>query len=840
MKILLKFFTFLFLLSGVFQNSYSQQNMNGWYWVNGQPQSNDIRWSKILDATHYYAVGDNGTFMKSSDGGDNWLINTQSGVTDPSFGSGGTLRLFSAWFFDINTGYVTGQSVYNEQAYIRKTTDGGDTFSSVALGVGVGSGVSRVYDIYFINSNTGYICGNSSIKGMKTTNGGLNWTVMPNLPVTNYEYNCIYAFDENNIYLGVESAGTHRKIVRTSNGGATWIDQTLPGSAILTVEGIEFKNSNTGYLCGSGSVGNVAYFAFTTNAGADWTQAVFPNNNFSLTDLKITGDRVNTLSSFNSYYYTTNNGVNWDSVKYSDPTNIYQPILSIYYTFDINGTDLIVAGFSGKLNVSYDGGSSWRNKNYTVDYNNYCFSSVYAMPGSQKVWAGAFGGGQILYSTNRGSNWTLIQTSAPESFEDIEMTDAGTGYAAGGNINYGGYCYKTTNGGANWSPTAPLPTPSIKSNGISFVNSATGWVFGGSPFGNTNQISKTTNGGATWAGQPFSPTHGLSFNDGDMANASTGYCVGVNVYKTTNGGSNWNALTTLPSGIYWSRVQAFSPSTLYLGGSQRIYKSFDGGLTWDSVFIPSAEASIANMDWADLENGTVVGTAGYTAKTKDGGLTWTERNTGTSTLTGVSMASKDTVFAACDRNVWGAVFRLYDNPSTVTAINLTVGIEGFWNGSSQVSDTVKCHLRSSVSPFAEVEVASAVTDNSGYGSFNFSGILSGSYYLDITQRNSLETWSALPLAMTSGGTYNYNFTTSSAQAYGNNTTLKSGRFCNYSGDITQEGSVDLNDVVNVNNAASVFTTGYVVQDVTGDDLVDLSDLIITFNNASMFVSKITP
>ncbi|HMQ70630.1 MAG TPA: hypothetical protein PKA90_16735, partial [Ignavibacteria bacterium] len=801
MKILLKLSILLFLLFFVFQNSYSQQNINGWFWVNGQPQSNDLNWIQILDASHYFAAGDNGTFMKSSDGGDTWIINSQAGVPDPAYGSGSTYRLYSGWFFDENNGIVTGQSVYNQQAYIRRTTNGGESFSSIGLGVGAGAGVSRVNDICFINSATGYICGNNNIKAMKTTDGGLSWIQMPNLPIASYTYNSMYAVDENNIYLGLESEGVHRKIVRTSNGGATWIDQTLPGSTAMTVNGIEFQNLNTGYICGSGSVGNLTYFAFTTDAGANWTQAVFPNNNFGLKDLKIIGSNVYTLNSFNSYYYTSDLGVTWDSVNYGDPSNIYQPVISNYNAFDINGSDIITVGLFGKMNVSNDGGSSWRNKNYTVDYNNYCFSSVYALRGTQKVWAGAFGGGLILYSTNRGTNWTLIQTSAPESFEDIEMTDANTGYAAGGNINFGGYCYKTTNGGANWSPTAPLPTPTIKSNGLSFVNSNTGWVFGGSPFGNTNQISKTTNGGATWFGQPFSPTNGLPINDGDMANASTGYCVGSKIYKTTNGGSNWNAITTLPSGLNWSIVQTFSPSTLYLGGSHRIYKSFDGGLTWDSVFIPSTLPSIANMDWVDLNNGTVVGTAGYTAKTTDGGMTWSERNTGTSTLTGVSMANKDTVFAACDRNVWGAVLRLYDIPSNITTLNLTVGIEGFWNGNTQVSDTVKCHLRNSVSPFAEIEVASAVTDNSGYGSFNFSSPLSGSYYLEITHRNSLETWNASPIVLSTGGSYNYNFTTSASQAYGNNLILTSGRYCDYSGDVTQEGSVDLNDVVDVNNAS---------------------------------------
>jgi photosystem II stability/assembly factor-like uncharacterized protein len=89
MKILTKFFTIFFLISILFQNSYSQQNMNGWFWINGQPQSNTLNWVKIIDATHYYSVGEEGTFMKSSDGGDSWLINSQAEVLDPLFGSGG-------------------------------------------------------------------------------------------------------------------------------------------------------------------------------------------------------------------------------------------------------------------------------------------------------------------------------------------------------------------------------------------------------------------------------------------------------------------------------------------------------------------------------------------------------------------------------------------------------------------------------------------------------------------------------------------------------------------------------------------------------------------------------
>ena len=186
------------------------------------------------------------------------------------------------------------------------------------------------------------------------------------------------------------------------------------------------------------------------------------------------------------------------------------------------------------------------------------------------------------------------------------------------------------------------------------------------------------------------------------------------------------------------------------------------------------------------------------------------------------------------------VFRLYDNNPTVTTINLTVGIEAFWNGVTQVRDTVKCHLRSSTAPYNEIEVASAMLDTYGYGSFNFTTPVAGTYYIEITHRNSLETWSGLPLNLNIGGDIDYSMTTSSSQAYGNNTTHVFGRYCDYSGDVNQDGAINLEDIVQTFNASSSFTTGYVATDVNGNNTVDLTDITYVYNNSRAFVAKVSP
>ena len=62
----------------------------------------------------------------------------------------------------------------------------------------------------------------------------------------------------------------------------------------------------------------------------------------------------------------------------------------------------------------------------------------------------------------------------------------------------------------------------------------------------------------------------------------------------------------------------------------------------------------------------------------------------------------------------------------------------------------------------------------------------------------------------------------------------------YSGDADQDGIVNLNDLILINNDASQFVTGYVNSDINGDGSSDLTDLIITFNNSKKFVSVIRP
>jgi hypothetical protein len=181
----------------------------------------------------------------------------------------------------------------------------------------------------------------------------------------------------------------------------------------------------------------------------------------------------------------------------------------------------------------------------------------------------------------------------------------------------------------------------------------------------------------------------------------------------------------------------------------------------------------------------------------------------------------------------------------VSNLNLTLAQEGFYNtatNSLRQSDTVSVYIRNILSPYSIVDSARGVIDSLTLtGNFGFRNTPTGTYYIVIKHRNSIETWSRNGgEAFTFGGTLNYDFTSSANKAYGNNLTLVEKRYSLFSGDVDQNGQINLSDIILVFNDQTNFAGGYLTTDVNGDYILNLSDILITHNNSANFISKITP
>ncbi len=183
---------------------------------------------------------------------------------------------------------------------------------------------------------------------------------------------------------------------------------------------------------------------------------------------------------------------------------------------------------------------------------------------------------------------------------------------------------------------------------------------------------------------------------------------------------------------------------------------------------------------------------------------------------------------------------------SLQSLFLNVFIQGFYIPASDTTrrDTIKIILRDTLAPYTIIDSSKALSGVNGSAAFSFRNAQNGRrYYVVVRHRNSIETWSKAGGEIFSSSVLNYNFTTSSSQAFGNNLLqidTSPVRYGIYSGDVNQDGIIDLTDVTSVYNAANNLVSGYVLTDVNGDNFVDLGDLIITYNNSKNFVVKIIP
>lgn len=136
-----------------------------------------------------------------------------------------------------------------------------------------------------------------------------------------------------------------------------------------------------------------------------------------------------------------------------------------------------------------------------------------------------------------------------------------------------------------------------------------------------------------------------------------------------------------------------------------------------------------------------------------------------------------------------------------------------------------------------------VLDRDGWAFAEFPSDLKGqTYYISIQHRNSIQIWSHSYQLLDSLNLFNFCLTSNIFQYAGSNSViiLENGEIALSTGDVNQDGTIDLFDLQLVENAASNFYFGYHPQDCNGDGSVDLSDLQTLENRVNEFIYASKP
>jgi len=271
------------------------------------------------------AVGSSGLTNRSTNGGSNWT-NYNTWILAGTF--------YDVWAEYNNTRVIAVGSGSNDTKGLR-STNGGTTWTAMDIST------SKYFrSIYMVNNNTGYIAGSSG--GMfKTTNGGANWDSLP-FPSSSA---LIYEVDFVNANTGWASSSSSPYLWKTTDGGSTWNTQTGPTTSTYCVDMVD---ANTGWFVGSS--GNVRK---TTDGGANW---VAQTSNYSSTLYSVVMLNANSgylCGNSGTLRKTTNGGTDWDTVA--------TPYSATQYSMDwfnmMNG--ILVGSSTGYTCKTSDGGANW-------------------------------------------------------------------------------------------------------------------------------------------------------------------------------------------------------------------------------------------------------------------------------------------------------------------------------------------------------------------------------------------------------------------------------------------------------------------------------------------------
>lgn len=482
--------------------------------------------------------------------------------------------------------------------------------------------------INFVNKDTGWACGDLGTL-IKTTDGGQTWSVIgtnttsPLLKVSSYNGQVVIA------------TGYDGLILKSSDGGDTFIEVPSGLGSGIDLWGLEMVNDTLGWACGATSL------IKTTDSGQNWQIVNTPGYTGNFWWIDFMNEDYGFIAADGKVLRTIDGGDSWEIIQAGDNQSLY--CIDVIDSLHIATAGYGGTGYSAKNLYSSDGGYTWINGGNLTTEDVNCIQ--YVNPDTGYL---VMSGVSARKTTNRGQEWTTIQ-GISDNYE-IQLLNNNVGYSAGtevkiskaegdldvwhrlfindnfsdvffvneqkgfvisssGNSDYRGL-YRTTDGGINWQSVSGAP------DGVDllFLDSLTGFL------GASSSIYKTTDGGDTWYQTQGAAGGGKIF----FINQTTGWTIHSHtIYKSTDTGENWITQISLPSDSYTSIF--FVDSLNGWATSRYIWQTTDGGENWiergDIPITFSTDIYFPNLDTGWIARYSSINPSFF--RTTNAGINWT-------------------------------------------------------------------------------------------------------------------------------------------------------------------------------------------------------------------------
>jgi photosystem II stability/assembly factor-like uncharacterized protein len=285
-----------------FSNVYSQ-------WVEKTSPSIFTLFSiSPVDEDLVWTCASGNNIFRSTDGGSSW-VNVGLSLPPPA----GVMTCIYA--LDVNTAFVTLYAGNPNNAYVYKTTNGGQNWNLIFI-----QSPGFITAINMKNANNGFMVGwpqGGRWSLWKTSNGGTNWDstglYIPETDQNVWSFENCLVYQGSNLWFGARGKGVYY----STNDGGSWSLQNLSGAGFCYPSYIWFEDLTNGFT--SAQLNLVK----TTNSGANWLAV--PGSN-------VASEVVRGIVSFNmtniwqvrditpNIYYSSNGGANW-VIQHTSPSN---------------------------------------------------------------------------------------------------------------------------------------------------------------------------------------------------------------------------------------------------------------------------------------------------------------------------------------------------------------------------------------------------------------------------------------------------------------------------------------------------------------------------------------
>jgi photosystem II stability/assembly factor-like uncharacterized protein len=607
-------------------------NLTG-YMQNGMGRINCIAFHPTIPTTYFVGVAQGGVWKTTNDGvswtplTDNLPIQRISDIViDPANTNIMYISVCDFEYIDValnidgrkrNTHY--GLGVY-------KTTNGGLSWNPTGLSFQLTDGDASLIRKVLINptnSNKLVACG---VSGMYTSaNAGTSWTqVMDSLcwdlvqdPINP---NTIYATSG---WLAGSGQG-YAAVYKSIDFGATWtmLPTGIPSTgAVQRIKlAIAPSDNNCIYAMTVDDLEGSYGIYKSINAGASWTYInpgvnMLEGNDGSSSGGQGTYDLGFTVNQTNKNIVYVG-GVNiWAS---SDGANTFDPVShwTLFYGPTLHGDIHFIETnpLTGDVFVCSDGGlyktttvisQSWASAgsspwptNWTDISSGMNITSFYRLSSSRnsagRLAAGAQDNATFYYD---GSSWnTIFGGDGMDNYLDPVDNNVVIGSSQYGN-------FYVSNDGGNSTISADVNVNSESGEWVSPI--VADYNIYGTMYAGFTNVNKSTDGGSNWSALSPLPSNGINDNETcalAVANSNSDviyaarrirfeYGSPSGMYVTTNAGSSWTEITAgLPDTLYYTSIDVSQTdaNTAYVSLSgfvagEKIYKTINGGSTWQNI-----------------------------------------------------------------------------------------------------------------------------------------------------------------------------------------------------------------------------------------------------------------